>query len=341
MPPGSGQLPGHDADDVGPPAGRRARTGAGAAGLTAASVTAALLASTAVLVLYALVQFWPPAPSPPLASGPTTTTGVASRGTAGTTATTAVVAATPTTVVVAAAANPPVHIFGSTQQVEREARLFVVVALAGALGGLVYALRSLYWYTGNRSLRSSWLLMYPMQPVVGATLATITYVVIRGGVILVTTQSSPDVVNPFGFAAFGALVGLFSSQATEWLKRVFEQVFTPAMKGKDPAIEPRIEDFVPRHGRAGTLVAITGSGFVDVRLVAFNKVAATDVSRISDRELWVRVPDGASDGPITVSTSSGAVSSREPFVIDPGGSQRVSGAPEPRAGGGGGQGPDG
>ena len=99
------------------------------------------------------------------------------------------------------------HIFGRSLDVEREARLFMVVALAGALGGFVHALRSLSWYTGNRSLMYSWLLTYALQPVVGAALATITYVVVRGGLILVTTQASPDAANPFGFAAFGGLVG--------------------------------------------------------------------------------------------------------------------------------------
>jgi hypothetical protein len=116
-----------------------------------------LLALTAVLVLYALVQFWPPAPPPALAGGTTstapttgettTTLAVPTTTTGGTTTTTA------STVVVQAAPNPPVVIFGASLQVDREARLFLVVFLAGALGGLIYALRSLSWYAGNRNLK--------------------------------------------------------------------------------------------------------------------------------------------------------------------------------------------
>src|SRR6202035_4995943 len=34
------------------------------------------------------------------------------------------------------------------------------IIMLGALGGVLHALRSLYWYVGNRNLKRSWLLMY-------------------------------------------------------------------------------------------------------------------------------------------------------------------------------------
>jgi IPT/TIG domain len=303
------------------------------ASLRAAVVFGVLLAVAAVLALYALVAVWPPAPAPALTGGTAATTGGTAATTSGTPATTTQTTATTggtttttgTTIVVQGAPNPPVSIFGWTLHLDREARLFWVVALAGALGGFVYSLRSLSWYTGNRNLKYSWLLTYPLQPVVGAALATITYVVVRGGLVVVTTQASPDVANPFGFAAFGALVGLFSAEAAEWLKRIFGQVFAPAPKGKDPAIELGITDFEPKQGPVGTPVTITGSGFSDVQAVMFNKVAVapTDLSRVSDTELRVRVPEGATDGLITVTTTAGpSVDSSEPFkLVPPGGNE--------------------
>lgn len=275
--------------------------------LRAAILTGVLLALAAVLVLYALVMVWPPAPAPPVAgpaTGATTTTTPA----AGTTTTTA------TTIAVRSAPNPPVPFFGWSFTIEREARLFLVVALSGALGGLIYALRSLAWYAGNRTLKYSWLLTYPLQPVVGAALATITYVVARGGLIVVTTQASSDVVNPFGFAAIAGLVGLFTSQAAEWLKRIFEQIFTPAMKGKDAAVE--ITALTPAEGREGDSVTIQGTGFVDVLAVTFfGGVDATGATRVSDTEIRVTVPKGARDGPITVRTSAGTATSKQSFRI--------------------------
>jgi IPT/TIG domain len=129
-------------------------------------------------------------------------------------------------------------------------------------------------------------------------------VVARGGLIVVTTQSSSDTVNPFGFAAIGGLVGLFSSQAAEWLKRIFEQVFTAAPKGKDAAVE--ITSFDPVEGAVGTLVVIQGTGFTGVQTVTFGGgVEVASVTQAADTELRVMVPEGAKTGPITVTTPAG------------------------------------
>jgi hypothetical protein len=318
-----GTLPKHEGP---PPPGRCSGSqemGGETARLRDAGFAGILLALVVLLAIYALVAFWPPAPPPPLAEAaptttttpePTTTTPEPTTTTPEPTTTTP--EPTTTTVVIEQASNPPVHFLGWTFQVRREARLFLVVALTGALGGLVHALRSLVWYTGNRGLKYSWLLTYSLQPFIGAALATITYVVLRGGLVVVTSQAGADVANPFGFAAFAGLVGLFSVQATEWLKRVFEQVFAPAPQGKDLAMEPRIAEFDPRHGPVGTVVTITGSGFSNLQAVMFNKVAATNVSRVSDTEVGAVVPEGATSGVITVVTAAGPVDSPEPFEVD-------------------------
>ena len=292
----------------------------------AAVVTGTLLALATLLVLYFLVRVWPPAPPLSLSGGgaptPTTTPVPDTTTPAG--------QVPATTVVVQAAPNPPVRLFGALLQVDREARLFIVVALAGALGGLVYALRSLTWYAGNRNLKYSWMMTYYLQPIVGAGLATITYVVLRGGLVVVTTQASPDVVNPFGFAAFGALVGLFSAQAAEWLKRIFEQVFAPAMKGKDPAIEVRIADIQPEQAPVGSEVVITGVGLADTQRVTFGGVEATNLQKVSATELRVTVPDGAVSGLVTVHTPAGVADSPRPFTV--GELRQAAGAaPTPRA----------
>jgi hypothetical protein len=131
----------------------------------------------------------------------------------------------------------------------------------------------------------------------------------------VTTQASPDVVNPFGFAAFGALVGLFSAQAAEWLKRIFEQVFAPAMKGKDPAIEVRITRVKPEQAPVGTEIVITGSGFADVQRVTFGGVEAANLRKVSATELRVTVPEGAANDVVTVHTPAGTADSPKPFIV--------------------------
>jgi IPT/TIG domain len=147
---------------------------------------------------------------------------------------------------VVGAPNPPVRLFGWELRLERQARLFLVVALAGTLGGLV---------------------------------------------------------------------GLFSNQAAEWLKRIFEQVFTTAPKGKDAAVE--VTAFDPVEGAAGTLVVVQGTGFTGVQTVTFGGVEATGVTQATDTELRVVVPDGARTGPITVTSPAGTGTSTRAFTVLP------------------------
>jgi hypothetical protein len=105
-----------------------------------------------------------------------------------------------------------------------EILFFLIVACAGALGGSVAAIRSLGIYVGSRSLTRSWIPFYIFKPLLGALLATVMYLLLRAG--LFSPSASNAQVSPYGFAAIGALVGLFSEQASEKLKRVAEELFT-------------------------------------------------------------------------------------------------------------------
>jgi hypothetical protein len=135
----------------------------------------------------------------------------------------------------AASDTRTVSVFGWEATVRTEKLLFAVVAVAGALGGFLHALRSLGWYIGSRHLAWNWVPYYLALPLLGAGLAVVLYVVIRGGFF--TIDSNTSETNPYGFAAVAALVGLFSQQALEMLKRVAEVVFTRAPKGRDQAPE--------------------------------------------------------------------------------------------------------
>lgn len=111
-----------------------------------------------------------------------------------------------------------------------EERLFFIVALAGALGSLVHALRSFYWYVGNRELVLSWLAMYILLPVTGALMGLIFYIIFRGGLF---PQATIQQTSPFGFVALSALVGMFSVQAALKLQDIAETVFTKAGEGRE------------------------------------------------------------------------------------------------------------
>jgi hypothetical protein len=123
-----------------------------------------------------------------------------------------------------------VTLFGQEFSLTDEERLFFIVALAGALGSLVHALRSFYWYVGNRELVLSWLAMYILLPVTGALTGLIFYIIFRGGLF---PQATVQQTSPFGFVALSALVGMFSVQAALKLRDIADTVFTKPGQGKE------------------------------------------------------------------------------------------------------------
>jgi len=126
-----------------------------------------------------------------------------------------------------------VNYFGANLTLGRDTLLFIVVLAAGALGGSAHSMRSLFWYFGNANLRRRWMLMYTGLPFVGGLIALFFYLLLRGG--LLASQNGSTDLNPYGFTAVGAVVGLFSEQAAEMLLNVFSTMFSASPPGKDPA----------------------------------------------------------------------------------------------------------
>lgn len=238
--------------------------------------------AAAVLLLYAVWQFWPP-------------TATADRP---------------------APACDGCNFFGVEFTLGRERNILLLVALTGSLGAIVHGLRSLSTYVGERIFFRSWLLMYFFLPVVGAALATVVYLVLRAGLI----TGGAATADPFGFAAISALVGLFSAQAAEKLKDVFETLFKKLEAGGD-SVEglepPMITDFNPKAGAAGDEVVITGTNFdPESTTVMFGTIQAPD-PMVDETTVHATVPDALSPGPvrITVVTPNGTAMTSSDFQV--------------------------
>ncbi|MFD2718147.1 T9SS type A sorting domain-containing protein [Hymenobacter monticola] len=82
---------------------------------------------------------------------------------------------------------------------------------------------------------------------------------------------------------------------------------------------PTVTGFSPTIGPVGTLVTIRGVGFIaqGQNAVYFNGTLAQLQYTPSNNELTVRVPAGATTGPITVTTTGGTATSSTPFVVPP------------------------
>jgi hypothetical protein len=104
-----------------------------------------------------------------------------------------------------------------------ETRYLLVVILAGGLGSYIHAATSFADFVGNRRLYASWTWWYLLRPFIGIALALMVYFALRGG--LVTPSTGASSLSPHGIAAVAGLAGMFSKQATDKLREVFETLF--------------------------------------------------------------------------------------------------------------------
>jgi uncharacterized repeat protein (TIGR03803 family) len=74
--------------------------------------------------------------------------------------------------------------------------------------------------------------------------------------------------------------------------------------------------YLPVYGRPGALVQILGQGFTDASEVFFNGTPAT-FTLVYPTYIRASVPDGATSGPITVTTANGTLTSNRVFIVHP------------------------
>lgn len=109
------------------------------------------------------------------------------------------------------------------RQIQDEVRVLAAVAVAGGLGSFFHAAKSYSNYVGSQRFYAAWIWWYLLRPFTGMALATIFYLVLRGGML--TGQATSDQISIYGVTALGAMAGLFSDQAALKLKEVFDTLF--------------------------------------------------------------------------------------------------------------------
>lgn len=262
----------------------RTGVGGGAVHPVMILVVALFMITIVVLLLYSVAQLWPPKAS---ADG-------------------------------TAPASKHASFLWWSVTIDREKNFLVIVAVAGALGSSLHGVRSLSKYVGERLMYNSWLLFYVLLPLVGAALATIVYFVLRAGLI---GSAGIDESDPFGFAAVSALVGLFSAQAAEKLKSVFEELFSKPDRGIDSVPEealppPSLGQLDPAQGPVGSTVIVTGENLDAETSVLFDAREST-VTFKTATELETKVPPGLSVGSVSVTlrNASGTSPTALPFEV--------------------------
>jgi hypothetical protein len=155
--------------------------------------------------------------------------------------------------------------WGQEIKTSAELRILVLVLCAGALGSMLHAVQSFLDFHGNQRLAKSWLPWYLMRPFVGALLALVFYLLIRGGLIAGASPAGdvPVPVNLIGLVGAAALVGMFSDLASLKLKEVFTTMFASTTKRADPLVDgtatakPSTTDADPQTSAKGQPTSLT------------------------------------------------------------------------------------
>jgi len=78
---------------------------------------------------------------------------------------------------------------------------------------------------------------------------------------------------------------------------------------------PPFAALIPYEGKVGIPVEILGQGFTPSTTVSFNGAPAGTVKVTNGTRLLAYVPSGATSGYVTVTTSSGTLTSKQPFIV--------------------------
>ena len=228
------------------------------------------------------------------------------------------------------AADSAAHVIAAASEQTRlvlsQGDMLLVVVLAGAIGSYIHSVNSFITYVGNRSFVRSWIPWYALRPFMGVAMALVFYVVIRGGVLVLSGGVSE--VDPYAIMTVAALAGMFSKQASDKLAEVFDTMFRSAgdeQRGDKVIPAPKVTALEPAKITAGagdTTVTVQGEGFVKESVVKFDG-ADRDATFKSATELTFQLlaADVATAGEHTVavfnkSTGGGQTSTELKLTVE-------------------------
>ena len=111
--------------------------------------------------------------------------------------------------------------------------LLCLVAIVGALGAIIHAMRSLYAFVGNGQLKYCWLPMYILLPCIGSALALIFFLILKG--ILSSGAGTGATYNTtLGYLAVAGIVGLFTEETVVKIQEIAQTILGKKQDQKDP-----------------------------------------------------------------------------------------------------------
>lgn len=191
--------------------------------------------------------------------------------------------------------NAALRFLGMSGSVSRSSAIIILSLVGGGIGGTLHGLASLTSHVARADFDPRWTMWYLINPLIGAALAAAFLFVLQAG-LGGQAASTAAPTSFYGVAAFATLAGLFSRQALEKLKQIFDVAFASggtAVKEMSAAVgAPTIGSITPQTLQAGgaeASVVIAGNGFATGSVIEVNatRVPATTVE---ERSISVIVP---------------------------------------------------
>jgi hypothetical protein len=224
----------------------------------------------------------------------------------------------------------PLQIDGKPLLIDAEIRFILLVAIAAALGSLIQIALSFTAFLGNGTFKTRWTWWYYLRIPVGAGLAVLFYFALRAGFF--TSVSGQD-VNPFGVAALGGLVGMFSKKASLKLQDIFDELFKSS---GDDALDDKVDATKTQSAAAAASTAppavtatdppalsagagqvtLVGSGFAEGDVVSVNGTQRS-VHVVDAQHLNVTLDpsDAQSGAQLTVIVTDAQRAASSPYLI--------------------------
>lgn len=121
-----------------------------------------------------------------------------------------------------------------------ETSLIFVIMLSGIIGACIFSLFAISHHLGaDKDFDATWEAWYWLRPVIGAGLALVFYLLLRGGVL--TIGADLKNLNLVGVAGVSGLVGMFAEQALHKLQDLSDTIFGSAPGGETKPDQPKNE----------------------------------------------------------------------------------------------------
>jgi hypothetical protein len=99
----------------------------------------------------------------------------------------------------------------------------LLVLIMGVMGGTLYGMLGFCLHLAMNDFKPQWNCWYVFRPLLGAGLALLVFLAIRGGFLTLSNQAT--VLNPWSTAALAGLCGMFCEQASKMLSEIFKTLF--------------------------------------------------------------------------------------------------------------------